>query len=30
MEKVINDNISRKLVPDLAVLPLANETSLHG
>ena len=28
METVINDYISRELVPDPAVLPLANETSL--
>jgi hypothetical protein len=30
VEKVINDNNSRKRVPDPALLPLANETSLHG
>jgi acyl carrier protein len=28
VETVINDYISRELVPDAAVLPLANETSL--
>jgi acyl carrier protein len=28
VETVINDYISRELVPDPAVLPLANETSL--
>ena len=28
METVINDYISRELVPDAALLPLANDTSL--
>ena len=28
METIINDYISRELVPDAALLPLANETSL--
>jgi hypothetical protein len=28
METVINDYISREFVPDAALLPLANDTSL--
>ena len=28
METIINDYISRELVPDVALLPLANDTSL--